>query len=80
MQTDDFQKLEQETEHKREGYDLIAEAVDLVESHLTKKRTSPEDNRNKVMPFEALGSCLYHYGTVFPDDSALGKRGKRYFY
>lgn len=25
------------------------------------------------MPFEALGSCLYHYGTIFPEDSALGK-------
>jgi hypothetical protein len=37
-----------------------------------KRKTSPEDNKNKVMPFEALGSCLYHYGTVFPEDSALG--------
>lgn len=72
MQTDDFQRLEQETENKREGYDQIVEAVDMVESHLLKRRTSPEDARNKVMPFEALGSCLYHYGTVFPEDSALG--------
>lgn len=72
MQTDDFQRLEQETENKREGYDRIVEAVDMVESHLLKRRTSPEDARNKVMPFEALGSCLYHYGTVFPEDSALG--------
>ncbi|KAG1239681.1 hypothetical protein G6F68_018397 [Rhizopus microsporus] len=24
------------------------------------------------MPYEALGTCLYHYGTVFPEDSALG--------
>lgn len=75
LQTEDFQRLEQETEHRREGYDRILEAVCIVQSHLLKRKTSPEDknrNNNKVMPFEALGSCLYHYGTVFPDDSALG--------
>jgi hypothetical protein len=73
LQTEDFQRLEQETEHRREGYDRVLEAVTLVQQFLLKRKTSPEDNRNKVMPFEALGSCLYHYGTVFPDDSALGR-------
>lgn len=73
LQTDDFQRLEHETEHRREGYDKVMEAVDGVESYLLKRKTSPEDGKTKQMPFEALGSCLYHYGTVFPEDSALGK-------
>ncbi|OAD06177.1 hypothetical protein MUCCIDRAFT_117873, partial [Mucor lusitanicus CBS 277.49] len=72
LQTDDFQRLEQETEHRREGYDKVLEAVDGIESYLLKRKTSPEDGKTKQMPFEALGSCLYHYGTVFPEDSALG--------
>ncbi|KAL9547467.1 hypothetical protein PS6_007115 [Mucor atramentarius] len=72
LQTDDFQRLEHETEHRREGYDKVMEAVDGVESYLLKRKTSPEDGKTKQMPFEALGSCLYHYGTVFPEDSALG--------
>ncbi|KAK4511062.1 uncharacterized protein ATC70_012272 [Mucor velutinosus] len=72
LQTDDFQRLEQETEHRREGYDKVLEAVDGIASYLLKRKTSPEDGKTKQMPFETLGSCLYHYGTVFPEDSALG--------
>ncbi|GAN02408.1 conserved hypothetical protein [Mucor ambiguus] len=72
LQTDDFQRLEQETEHRREGYDKVLEAVTGIESYLLKRKISPEDGKTKQMPFEALGSCLYHYGTVFPEDSALG--------
>ncbi|GAA5811198.1 hypothetical protein MFLAVUS_004629 [Mucor flavus] len=72
LQTEDFQKLEQETENRREGYERIIEAVEILQAHLLKKKTSPEDGKIKVMPFEALGSCLYHYGTIFPEDSALG--------
>jgi hypothetical protein len=73
LQTEDFQRLEHETEHRREGYENVVEAVSMIQSHLLKRKVSPEDNKEKVMPFEALGSCLYHYGTVFPDDSALGR-------
>lgn len=74
LQTEDFQRLEQETEHRREGYEKVVEAVDGIESYLLKRKPSPEDGKTKLMPFEALGSCLYHYGTVFPEDSALGKQ------
>lgn len=73
LQTEDFQRLEHETELRREGYDNVVEATTMIHSHLLKRKVSPEDNKSKVMPFEALGSCLYHYGTVFSDDSALGK-------
>ncbi|KAI8047516.1 uncharacterized protein B0P05DRAFT_565785 [Gilbertella persicaria] len=72
LQTEDFQQLEQETENRRDGYDNVVNSVELVQSYLLKKKTSPEDAKNKMMPFEVLGTCLYHYGTVFPDDSALG--------
>lgn len=57
----------------------MLEAVDGIESYLLKRKTSPEDGKTKQMPFEALGSCLYHYGTVFPEDSALGKFVAKYF-
>ncbi|KAI8639997.1 hypothetical protein BD408DRAFT_391341 [Parasitella parasitica] len=72
LQTEDFQRLEQETEHRREGYEKVVEALYGVESYLLKRKPSPEDGRTKLMPLESLGSCLMHYGTVFPDDSALG--------
>ncbi|KAI9365788.1 hypothetical protein BD770DRAFT_377263 [Pilaira anomala] len=72
LQTEDFHRLEQETENRREGYEHIIEAVEILQKYLLKRKTSPEDSKIKVMPFEALGSCLYHYGTIFPEDSALG--------
>ncbi|KAG1456410.1 hypothetical protein G6F56_006838 [Rhizopus delemar] len=71
LQTDDFQKLEQETEHRREGYENIVSACDELHRYLLKKKTSPEDNKNKLMPYESFGTCLYHYSSVFPHDSAL---------
>lgn len=72
LQTEDFQKLEQETEKRRDGYECVIEAVEIIHSYLVKRKTSPEDNKTKVSPFEVLGSCLYHYGTIYPEDSALG--------
>ncbi|CEP11464.1 hypothetical protein [Parasitella parasitica] len=77
LQTEDFQRLEQETEHRREGYEKVVEALYCVESYLLKKKPSPEDGRTKAMPLESLGSCLMHYGTVFPEDSALGQTETR---
>ncbi|KAI8327118.1 hypothetical protein EDC96DRAFT_532760 [Choanephora cucurbitarum] len=63
LQTEDFQKLEQETDHRRDGYENVVESVEL---------TSPEDAKIKMMPFEILGTSLYHYGSALPDESALG--------
>lgn len=73
MQTEDFQRLEHETDHRREGYENVVESVTMIQSHLLKKKVSPGEDKRKVMPFEALGACLYNFGTVFPDDSALGR-------
>ncbi|KAI8333488.1 hypothetical protein EDC96DRAFT_451124, partial [Choanephora cucurbitarum] len=72
LQTEDFQKLEQETDHRRDGYENVVESVELVHSYLLKKKTSPEDAKIKMMPFEILGTSLYHYGSALPDESALG--------
>ncbi|CEG71921.1 hypothetical protein RMATCC62417_07567 [Rhizopus microsporus] len=72
LQTEDFQRLQQETENRREGYEYIVAACEILYKYLLKKKPSPEDNKSKMMPFEVLGTCLYHYGTVFPEDSALG--------
>lgn len=77
LQTEDFHRLEQETENRREGYEHIIEAVEILQKYLLKRKTSPEDSKIKVMPFEALGSCLYHYGTIFPEDSALGSNNNK---
>ncbi|OBZ86220.1 Uncharacterized protein C19C2.10 [Choanephora cucurbitarum] len=73
LQTEDFQKLEEETDHRRDGYENVVESVELVHSYLLKKKTSPEDAKVKMMPFEILGTSLYHYGSALPDESALGK-------
>ncbi|KAI8326976.1 hypothetical protein EDC96DRAFT_533221 [Choanephora cucurbitarum] len=54
LQTEDFQKLEQETDHRRDGYENVVESVELVHSYLLKKKTSPEDAKIKMMPFEIL--------------------------
>lgn len=72
LQTEDFQRLVQETEHRRGGYDKIVESVEILLSYILKRKTSPEDSRKKMLPLESFGSCLYHYGTVFPEDSGLG--------
>ncbi|KAI8984338.1 hypothetical protein BDF20DRAFT_859361 [Mycotypha africana] len=73
LQTEDFQRLEQETERRRQGYEEVVEAVDLLSTYLLKRKTSPDDNKMKSMPLEALGTCMHHYGTVFPEHSPLGK-------
>lgn len=64
--------MEQETEHRREGYDKVVESVDILLSYILKRKSSPEDGKTKMMPLELFGTCLYHYGTVFPEDNALG--------
>ncbi|KAI9282728.1 hypothetical protein BY458DRAFT_497172 [Sporodiniella umbellata] len=71
LQTEDFQKLEQETEHRREGYENIVAACDALYQHLLKRKPSPEDNKAKLMPFDSFGNCLNSYGNVFPQESAL---------
>lgn len=71
LQTDDFLQLERETDSRRKGYDYVVGATDRVQDYLLKRKTSPDD-KEKMMPFQMLGTYLFEYGKVFPEESALG--------
>ncbi|KAI9266483.1 hypothetical protein BDA99DRAFT_505805 [Phascolomyces articulosus] len=72
LQTEDFQRLEADTERKRTGFEKIHGASELVYGQLSKKKVSPEDGKTKVYPCDALGSCMMNHGGAFQEDSALG--------
>lgn len=71
MQTEDFQRLEVETERKRIAYEKLHAAAGLMQIQLAKKKPSPEDNnKSKRLPNDILGVCLTNYGSEFTDDTA----------
>ncbi|KAF7723964.1 hypothetical protein EC973_001480 [Apophysomyces ossiformis] len=72
LQTEDFQRLEVETEQKRVGFEKVHEAAQLQYSHLSKKKPSPEDAKQKMYPMEIFATCWSSHGDAFPMDSALG--------
>ncbi|KAI9488031.1 hypothetical protein BDB00DRAFT_850388 [Zychaea mexicana] len=72
LQTEDFQRLEADTERKRTGFERVYSASELTYSQLSKKKLSPEDGKTKVYPCDALGSCLMNHGGAFTEDSPLG--------
>ncbi|KAI7868346.1 hypothetical protein BDF14DRAFT_1697727, partial [Spinellus fusiger] len=74
MQTEDFQRLEVDTEKRRIGFEKIMEAADTTQLQLSKKKPSPEDAKIKVSPMESLGTCWVHYGDLFDVDVPPGKR------
>ncbi|KAG0179099.1 hypothetical protein DFQ29_002514 [Apophysomyces sp. BC1021] len=70
-QTEDFKKLEAETEKRREGFEKLYEAAELTHAYLSKKKPSPGDGKTKSMPLESLGHCWVSHGCVRPTDSDL---------
>ncbi|KAI9032741.1 hypothetical protein CLU79DRAFT_727703 [Phycomyces nitens] len=72
LQTEDFQRLEIETERRRAGFDRVVEAIDVSHAQLSKKKPSPEDAKIKISPMESLGACWSHYGDSFDTDSSAG--------
>ncbi|KAF7732125.1 hypothetical protein EC973_006380 [Apophysomyces ossiformis] len=72
LQTEDFKRLEAETEKRREGFEKLYEAAELTHAYLSKKKPSPGDAKTKSMPLEALGHCWVSHGCVRPTDSDLG--------
>ncbi|KAG2195948.1 hypothetical protein INT47_007084 [Mucor saturninus] len=72
LQTEDFQRLEVETERKRIGYEKLHAAAGVMQVQLAKKKISPEDNKSKRLPNDILGVCLSNYGNEFTDDAPLG--------
>jgi hypothetical protein len=62
-----------DTENKRVGFEKVHEASEQVYGQLSKKKPSPEDQKVKCTPWEALASCWMNHGTTFSDDAALGK-------
>ncbi|KAI8146274.1 hypothetical protein BJV82DRAFT_601149 [Fennellomyces sp. T-0311] len=72
LQTEDFQRLDIDTERKRTGFEKVYGASELTHAQLSKKKPSPEDGKSKVYPYEALGVCWLNHGSTFQEDSALG--------
>ncbi|KAI8376926.1 hypothetical protein BD560DRAFT_391149 [Blakeslea trispora] len=71
LQTEDFQRLEVETERKRVAYEKLHASVVLLQSQLVKRKVSPEDNKSKRLPNDMVGVCLSNYGNEFTDEAAL---------
>ncbi|ORY97659.1 hypothetical protein BCR43DRAFT_563071 [Syncephalastrum racemosum] len=72
LHTEDFQRLEQDTERKRTGFEKVQQATELFYGQLSKKKPSPEDPKAKVSPASAVGTCWISHSSVFGDDSLLG--------
>ncbi|KAI8354600.1 hypothetical protein EDC96DRAFT_516653 [Choanephora cucurbitarum] len=72
LQTEDFQRLEVETERKRIAYEKLHASAVLLQSQLVKRKISPEDNKSKRLPNDMVGVCMTNYGNEFTDDAALG--------
>ncbi|KAG0170926.1 hypothetical protein DFQ28_001395 [Apophysomyces sp. BC1034] len=72
LQTEDFQRLEVETEQRRAGFEKVYEASQLQYGYLSKKKPSPDDPKTKVYPMEIFATSWTNHGDAFPGDSALG--------
>ncbi|KAI8051375.1 uncharacterized protein B0P05DRAFT_313557 [Gilbertella persicaria] len=72
LQTEDFQRLEVETERKRIAYEKLHAAAFLLQAQLLKRKISPEDNKSKRIPNDMLGVCMNNYGNEFTDETPLG--------
>ncbi|KAL1933071.1 hypothetical protein VTP01DRAFT_8749 [Rhizomucor pusillus] len=72
LQTEDFQRLETDTERKRATFEKVHQALEVFHGQLSKKKPSPEDGKTKVAPLEAVGACWINHGSSFSEDSALG--------
>lgn len=72
LQTEDFHRLEVETERKRVAYEKLHSAVTIMNMQLLKRKISPEDNKSKRLPNDVFGVCLTNYGNEFTDDGSLG--------
>ncbi|KAG0169630.1 hypothetical protein DFQ30_003468 [Apophysomyces sp. BC1015] len=66
-QTEDFKKLEAETEKRREGFEKLYEAAELTHAYLSKKKPSPGDGKTKSMPLESLGHCWEEFSNNIKD-------------
>ena len=73
LQTEDFQRLEVETERKRVAYEKLHASALIMHTQLLKRKISPEDNKSKRLPSDIVGVCMSNYGNEFTDDSPLGK-------
>ncbi|RUP43673.1 hypothetical protein BC936DRAFT_136872 [Jimgerdemannia flammicorona] len=70
--TEDFRRLEQETDAKHKSLDKVWQAATIYQAQLAKKKESPEDPKIKLMPVETFGSSLISYGVAFDDESFYG--------
>ncbi|RCH96477.1 hypothetical protein CU097_013824 [Rhizopus azygosporus] len=73
LQTEDFQRLEVETDRKRIAFEKVHAAANIMQTQLAKRKPSPEDNyKSKRLPGDILGVCWVNYGNEFNGDASLG--------
>ncbi|KAI9015309.1 hypothetical protein CLU79DRAFT_707655, partial [Phycomyces nitens] len=72
LQTDDFQRMQSETEKRRAGFEMLYNVAQLTHVYLSKRKVSPEDNKTKMTAMETFGQSLSNYGAAHDDLSDLG--------
>lgn len=69
---DEFKKLENETDMRKELTEKLYESTNLYLKQLGKRKDSPCD-KTKKMPLEILGQGMTAYGVLLPKESIYGK-------
>ncbi|KAI7904397.1 uncharacterized protein BX663DRAFT_504926 [Cokeromyces recurvatus] len=72
LQTEDFQRLEVETERKRVAYEKLYASTLILHQQLLKRKISPEDNKSKRLVGDIFGVSLNNYGNEFVEETPLG--------
>ncbi|KAK9768263.1 hypothetical protein K7432_001230 [Basidiobolus ranarum] len=70
--SDEFQKLEQETDTKRENFERLYTTSEMYLNTLEKKKKIA-DEKNKIVPVLALGHAMVAHGQLLPRESPYGK-------
>ncbi|ORX88931.1 BAR-domain-containing protein [Basidiobolus meristosporus CBS 931.73] len=70
--SDEFQRLEQETDCKKESLDKLFASSELYLKTLEKKKKTADD-KNKVAPIVSLSNAMISHGQGLPRDSPYGQ-------
>ncbi|KAI9204039.1 uncharacterized protein BJ171DRAFT_582415 [Polychytrium aggregatum] len=68
---DDFKRLEQETEVRRECIEKIADSYHLYWTTLEKRKESPLD-KQKRLPIESVAGSMISFGSMLHEESSYG--------
>ncbi|KAK9674771.1 hypothetical protein K7432_016897, partial [Basidiobolus ranarum] len=70
--SDEFQRLELETDQRKDTFERLYNASEVYLRTLEKKKKGPED-KNKISPILSLAYSLVAQGQTLPHDSPYGQ-------